>query len=291
MKHLAAKVSVPALVVLFMVSASWSQTTPAPQGQQTQPTGQQGQQQPGAQGGRGQGGGRGAAPAATKDETAAYKLIYDGRGGDPMHIIDLGEAFVIKYPMSVYLKSVYAELTDAYSRTNQNDKMMDAGSKTLALDPDNVDVLPLLAFTIPRVVTSKTVDGPQQLEKAQAYAHHGIELLSALVKPANIDDATFTKNKNEKLSMCHDGLGVIAVKTGKYDVAITELNQSLQLTTTPDPTDYYLLGVANVSANHFQDGIAAFNKCAAVAGAMQSTCKSGADDAKKKAQTNIEAPK
>src|SRR5579863_7132351 len=116
MKHFKAKVSVLALVALFGVSAAWSQQQmPAPgqQGQQAPAQGQQGAQQPGAQGGQGQGGrgGQGAArgPVVSKEETAAYKLLFDARNGDPMHIIDLGEAFVAKYPMSFFVKSVYAE--------------------------------------------------------------------------------------------------------------------------------------------------------------------------------------
>ena len=79
-------------------------------------------------------------------------------------------------------------------------------------------------------------------------------------KPAEMDDAAFSKAKNDKLAMCHDGLGVAAVKTGKFDEAIAELTQSMQLSSTPDPVDYYLLGVADEQASHFTDAIAAFHQ-------------------------------
>lgn len=279
-----------ALVVLLAASSGWArQDQQAPAQGQGQPPAN-GQQQPGAPGGEG---GRGAArgPAVSKAENDAYKAITDGRSGDPMHEAMLCLAFIDKFPMSPYLPTVYAALTDSYSRTNDTDKMIDAGNKALALNPNDVDVLPLMAFTISRMVNSKTPDGPQQLQKAQGYASHGIELLSAMAKPANLDDAAFNKGKNEKLSMCHDALGVVYVKTGKYDPAVSELNQSIQLAAMPDPSDFYLLGIANEQSDHFQDAIAAFNKCAVNGNPFQAQCKAGADDAKKKSQNSLEAPK
>src|SRR5579883_2814796 len=105
-----------------------------------------------------------------------------------------------------------------------------------------------------------------------------------------MDDEAFNKAKNEKLAMCHDGLGVAEVKTGKYDDAIAELNQSVQLSSTPDPVDYYLLGVANQVTSHFTDAEDSFTKCS-TNGPLQAQCKAGLDETKKKSQNSLEAPK
>ena len=59
---------------------------------------------------------------------------------------------------------------------------------------------------------------------------------------------------------------------------------------TPDPVDFYLLGVANQLTSHFSDAISAFTKCS-TAGPLQPQCKAGLDDAKKKSQNSLEAPK
>jgi len=225
-----------------------------------------------------------------KDEAKAYKAFYDARNGDPMKVIELGEEFIGKYPMSIYVGAVYSTLTSSYLNTNQADKMVTAGQKALEINPDNVDVLPLLAWAIPRRVTGQTADGPQQLAKAEDYAKHGIQLITTIPKPAEMDDAAFTKAKNEKLAMCHDGLGVAEVKTGKYDDAIADLNQSVELSEMPDPVDFYLLGVANETTSHFTDATAAFTKCSA-AGPFQAQCKAGLDEVKKKSQNSLEAPK
>jgi tetratricopeptide (TPR) repeat protein len=232
----------------------------------------------------------GKLPIVPKDEANAYKAVYDARDGEPAHAIELGEAFVLKYPNSVYNVGVYSELTTAYLGANQPEKMIDAGTKALALNPDNIDVLPVLAWAIPRRVNTQTPNGPQLLATAQGYARHAIEVLGTMAKPAGVDDAAFAKAKNDKLSMCHDGLGVADLKTGKNDDAITELSEAIKLSPSPDPVEYYLLGVADESGNHFTDAIASFNKCVSD-GPMQAQCKSGISDTKKKAQNNVEAPK
>ena len=185
--------------------------------------------------------------AVGKDEAKAYKAFYDARNGDAMKVIELGEGFLAKYPMSLYAGAVYSTLTTAYLNTSQPDKMVTSGQKALEINPDNVDVLPLLAWAIPRRVTAQTADGPQQLTQAEGYAKHAIQLLTTIPKPAEMDDAAFTKAKNEKLAMCHDGLGVAEVKTAKYDDAIADLNQSVELSDNSRSSGF-------LSARSFQPG-------------------------------------
>jgi len=158
--------------------------------------------------------------------------------------------------------------------------MFAAGAKALELSPDNVDVLALLAMAIPRRVKSNTPDGPQQLQKAEVYAHHAIELIPTLTKPDTVDDATFEKAKNDKLALCHSGLGLLDIDHSKYDDARTELTQAVQLATSPDPVDYYLLGNADAQASFLNGAIAAYEKCAAT-GPLVNACKAREEAVKK----------
>jgi tetratricopeptide (TPR) repeat protein len=282
MKHSIGKAIALVLLTFSLMSLAWAQNQNQNKkdnkNQKGQGSSSLDQEKPGDQAG------------AAKDELKAYKEVYDSRGGDPAKLIEVGEAFLAKYPMSVYAGAVYSELASAYLNTNQADKMVTAGTKAVEINPDNVDVLPLLAWAIPRRVTGQTPDAAQQLAKAQDYAKHGIQLLTTMPKPTEMDDAAFTKAKNEKLAMCHDGIGVAEVKTGKFDDAIAELNQSVELSSTPDPVDFYLLGIANQQTSHFSDAISSFTKCSS-AGPLQAQCKAGLDEAKKKSQNSLEAPK
>ena len=108
-----------------------------------------------------------AAPPVNKAEEDAYKAFFAARTGSPATQIQLGEDFIAKFPNSHYLGAVYGTLTAAYFNLGQVDKMFAAGAKALELNPDNVDVLCLLAMAIPRRVQPSAPDAAQQLQKAE----------------------------------------------------------------------------------------------------------------------------
>src|SRR5258707_9921975 len=221
-----------------------------------------------------------------KAEEAAYKAVYAARTGPPESQIPLCEDFISKFPQSHYLMGVYSQLTTAFFAIGQADKMFVAGTKAIELNPDNVDVLALLAMAMPRRVKSTTPDAQQQYQKAEGYARHAIELIPNLTKPDTVDDATFEKAKNDKLSMAHSGLGLIDIQRQKYEDARTELMLATQLASAPDPVDYYLLGNADVQASYYNDAVAAYEKCAA-SGPLVTQCKSRGESAKKDATTKM----
>ncbi|MGC1187277.1 MAG: hypothetical protein WA871_07780 [Candidatus Acidiferrales bacterium] len=224
-----------------------------------------------------------ATPAVNKAEDDDYKAFLASHGpGDPTKEIQLGEAFVAKYPTGRYTASVYSALAIAYLSNGDSDKMIAAAQKAIDLDPDNVDALSLTVWAMARKVNPNEPGANEEFLKLQNYAHHAISLVSTMPKPATLDDAQFTAAKNDNLSMCHSGLGLIDYKTGKYAEAVADLTQAVQLANTPDPVDYFLLGHAYDMVNRYQDAMTAFMKCSDE-GPMQDRCKAGLDDAKKKA--------
>jgi tetratricopeptide (TPR) repeat protein len=279
MRQFIVKVGLMALLATCLVPSSWAQATNS---------NSSGSGNSGSQTAPGSAAGAPNAPKTTKAEEKDYKDFYDSRNGDPNHLVALGEAFVVKYPMSPYIFAVYSTLTGAYLQTNHPDKMMDVGGKALFLNPDDIDVLPLMSWAIARQVTGKTPDAAGQLQKAAGYAKHALTLIDTMPKPAGMDDAAFAKAKNQKISMCHSALGTVDIKTGKYDDAVTELNQGIMLSTSPDLVDYYLLGLADEQTSRFSDAQTAFGKCAGAPSSLQATCKAGADDAKNKAKNSLQ---
>jgi tetratricopeptide (TPR) repeat protein len=229
-------------------------------------------------------------PPVSAEEDAAFKAFQAVPHTDLAKKIELGEDLVKKYPQSRYLPPVYYALTLAYMQTNQTQKMLEVGDKEVKLVPNDITTLAVMAQTISRVTNSGTPDGAQQLDKAATYAKKAIELAPTLPKPENLTDEAFTAGKNQALVAAHSGLALVLIKHGKNAEAIPELEQAVKLDINPDPVNYYLLGIANKSTSHFDDAIAAFNKCAA-AGPMQAQCKAQLDDTKKKSATELSAPK
>jgi tetratricopeptide (TPR) repeat protein len=215
-----------------------------------------------------------------KAEEAAYKEFLASQNGDPTARIQLGEGFAVKFPASHYLPGVYGVLTSSYFATGNTEKMFTAGSRAIRLDPQNADVLSLLAMAISRRVKPTTPDAVAQLQTAETYAHRAIEIIPAMTKPETVDDASFEKAKNDKLALAHSGLGLIDINHQKYEDARTELTQAVQLASSPDPVDYYLLGNADAQASYLNGAISAYDKCAA-SGPLAAQCKSREEAMKK----------
>jgi hypothetical protein len=222
----------------------------------------------------------------SKAEEAAYKAFLAAQNGNPATRIQLGEDFAAKFLTSHYLPAIYAVLTSSYFATGDADMIFAAGGRAIQLDPENVDVMSLLAMAIPRRVKATTPDGAQQLQAAETYAHRAIEIIPAMTKPATVDDAAFEKAKNDKLALAHSGLELIDIDHQKYDDAKTELTQAVQLASSPDPVDYYLLGNADMQGSYYKDAVAAYEKCAA-SGPLVTQCKTRAESAKHDAQTKL----
>ncbi len=230
------------------------------------------------------------APAVNPEEEAALKAFMDVKPAEAPKLVQLGEEFLKKYPETRYAGGVYARLTTAYLSTGQEDKVFAAGDKALEFNPDNVDVLALLAMVLPRRVDMRSLDAQQKLQKAETYAQRVMAVLSTLPKPEGLSEEDFTRAKNDKLALAHGGLGFINFQRQKFAESAAELEQAVKLASSPDPVDYYVLGLAGLNSRRYADAIAAFGHCAEVSGAMQDRCKKAGEEAKKVAAAHPSAP-
>ena len=272
-----------------------SQNTQSPPAQQPQQQTQQPQQQPDKNAPASNTTGLTldtAPPPVNAEEETAYKAFEAVPGTDLQKKISAGEEFLQKYPESRYRPPVYSVLTVAYLQTGQPQKAFDVGDKEVALKPDDVQTLAILSQTIPRAFNPNSPDAQQQLDKAENYGKRAIDIIPTMPKPENLADDKFAMAKNQTLSMAHGGVGLVYLRRGKFDDAIPELEQSIKLdpNPSPDPVNYYLLGIANEKTSHFDAAAAAFSKCAGIAGSLQDTCKSGEAEAKKQGSSQLSAP-
>jgi outer membrane protein assembly factor BamD (BamD/ComL family) len=217
-------------------------------------------------------------PVDPKEE-AAYKQFF--RANEPAKKIQLGNGFLEKYPKSPYAEPVDVGLMDVYYAAQDWKNVYAFADSALALNPNDVDVLTTVGWLIPHVYHPDDSDADQQLDKAETYAKHAIEVIPSMPKPPGVSDAEFVTLKAQKLVQAHSALGLVYFRREDYANSAKELQQSTPSTATPDATDLYVLAVDYENLNRFADAVDAYNHCGQIAGALQDRCKQSADTAKK----------
>ena len=230
-------------------------------------------------------------PPVSAEEEAAFKAFQDQALTDQTKKDGLAEAFLQKYPQSRYRPDIYSYLVKSYFSRNQIDKMEAAGDKQLELPPNAPQTLAIVGSALPRAMNASTPEPQKRLVKAEQYCQKALDLLPTIVKPATMTDETFQGAKNQTAALAYSGLGVVAFRRGKFSDAIADFDKSVKVDPQPDPVNYYLLGICNEKAAHFDDAVAAFTKCASFPGGMQATCTQNIEEAKKLAATQLSAPK
>lgn len=258
------------ILVLAMLFAATIITPANQQGSNQQPPpkpGASGQQAPPAE-----------APKVNPQEQADYKAFFDAQ--DPDKKIQLGQAFLQKYPMSNYVGRVYAQLVNAYFAKEDWNNFYSSADQALVKDGDDVDVLALVGWVIPHVYNSSDPNAEKNLDKAETYEKHALELIPNLPKPPNMTDDQFASAKASKLAQAHSGLGLVYFRRGDADDAVKELQQSTQASGAADPTDFYVLGVELQQLKRNSEAADAFTKCSQIPGGLQDRCKQSAAQAK-----------
>jgi tetratricopeptide (TPR) repeat protein len=232
------------------------------------------------------------APKIDPEEEKAYKTFYDANAPQQADVrINLGQQFVAKYPQSKYVEPVYARLVQDYLDKQQFDKMYDASDKALALNPDDVTVLVITGWVIPHNYNPDDPNAEKRLNQAEANEKHVLDVLAKLPKPANLTDEQFAKTKDQALSQAHSGLGLVYFRRQDYANSITELQAGEKIAATPDPTDFYVMGVELQSLKRFSEAADAYQKCAQIPGPLADRCKQRTDEAKKQASAQPAGPK
>jgi tetratricopeptide (TPR) repeat protein len=205
--------------------------------------------------------------------------------------IKAGENFLKKYNDSHLRAQVFSQLTILYIQAGDPEKGFTAGASAIQLNPKDVRTMGVLSQTMARSVNPGTPDATQKLAQAENYGKNVLTVAPTLTKPVGVSDEAFLTAKNEALVMAYSGLGLVDVRRGNFAEAIPDLQHAVQLDSKKDPTNAYLLGVANQNSGHYAEAAAAFSQCADAPGNLQPTCKSAAEDAQKRAASQAPASK
>jgi VWFA-related protein len=213
--------------------------------------------------------------AAETAEEKAYDAFMNAPDVDEQ--IQLGEKFDKTYPASNYEENVDAALVALYADKKSWDKFYATAAQVLARDPDNVPVLTVLGWIIPRRYDMDTPDGAAKLDQAEQYEKHALVVIAAMKKPSNLTADEFAQAEEDALLRAHSGLGATYFREHDYADSAKELQQATTIGTDSDEFDYYVLGVDLHQLNQPRQAADAFVKCAGLPGYLQMQCKSDAD--------------
>ncbi len=216
-------------------------------------------------------------------EQSAYDAFYRTSSENADKKIQMGNAFLAKYPSSIFDEAVDAGLVNVYYAKQDWKNFYAVADKALALKPDDVDVLTTEGWVIPHFYNPHDDNADEQLNKAETLEKHAIQVMATMPKPARLTDAQFAASKAEKAIQAHSALGLIYFRREDYAKSAAELQQAMQNNPSPDQTDLYVLGIDDQNLNRFTEASELFGRCAQAVGNLTDRCRQSADEAKQQA--------
>ncbi|HEY6903409.1 MAG TPA: tetratricopeptide repeat protein [Candidatus Acidoferrales bacterium] len=215
-----------------------------------------------------------------RKEENAYKAFYNQKD-ELDKKIQLGQAFLQKYPKSPLAEAVDAGLVNAYVAKQDWKSVYASADSALALKPDDVDVLTTVGWVIPHVYQPSDPDASAELDKAETYAKHALEVMATMPKPPHLSDAQFAVAKAQKSAQAHSALGLVYYRRDDFANSAKEMEQAMQGDPHPDATDLYVFGMDLQNLKRYGEAADAFNRCALATSALEDACKQNADVAKR----------
>jgi len=220
-------------------------------------------------------GGQPEVPKVNPQEEADYKALFETK--EPGLKIQLGQDFLQKYPTSRYTQDVYEQLVKAYSAKADWNDFFAVARKALANDPNDADVLVYVGWVIPHIYDPKDPNANEKLNAAEIYEKSALEIIPKVTNNGAMPDDQFAAGKAALLAEAHSGLGMVAFRRGNNEDCVKELQQAIQDAASPDPTDYYVMGLALEQLKNFPEAADSLGKCSSIPGAVADRCKQAAD--------------
>jgi tetratricopeptide (TPR) repeat protein len=205
-------------------------------------------------------------PEETKDINALQIEL------DPDKAIGMAEAYVKKYPKSLALSQAYAFEAHAYQLKNNVDATVQIAQKSLAVKPDNLVSLGIIAAVMPsqQYLNMHQADEEKQLAQAENYVQQAFKAIAILPKPISMSDADFAKQKANLIGDLHGDLGMIhldraqlglmSLDTEELAKGVEEYKKDVATADQPDPVAYFRMGDCYRLLGKWDDAIAAYTK-------------------------------
>jgi tetratricopeptide (TPR) repeat protein len=202
----------------------------------------------------------------SKNETEAVMAVM--KASTPDEKIAAAENLLAKYKDTEF-KS-YALLQAAQGAQMKGDQVaaIQYGNRAIEADANNFQALLLVSGLLAQSTREFDLDKDEKLGRSTKMASDAIAAVNAAAKPnPSLTDEQWAGIKKDMISQAHDTLGTIAMVQKKYDAAITEFKNSIEVAATPEPATSVRLAAAYTNAGKFDDSAALLDKVIADAGA------------------------
>jgi tetratricopeptide (TPR) repeat protein len=149
------------------------------------------------------------------------------------------EAFLAQYPNSVVKEDALDVLMTTYNQSGNQAKVVETANRLLAVNPDNVKALVLLAYL---------ERSGQKWADAKQHAERGLQALPKMPKPDGVADADFAKQKTTFGALLSSVAGLSALQLKDYAAAQKNLRAAVEA----DPNNVeniYPLAIAYLTAS------------------------------------------
>lgn len=180
---------------------------------------------------------------------------------DPDACIKAGEDVLANFANTEFKSVVLNTIADAYNRKGDSVKAITYGEQALAADPKNYQAMLLIAQSISAHVGTDDLDRDKRLAEADKYANQAIALIKDSPKlNGQATDEQWAMAKKDLTADAHQALGMSAVASKKYDVAIAEFKTALEGAATPEPATMVRLGQTYNKVGKYDEALEILDK-------------------------------
>ena len=162
----------------------------------------------------------------SREEYDAFMAMTQS-GKRPELQIALAEAFLQKFPRSNFRSGAYLTEMRCYFQLNKIDSSVDAASKALRFDRNNLEALTFLSYVFPFTFHEDYPTARSNLTHADNDAHHGLDVLQSLEKPASVSPEQFLIYVKTKRAIFNGTVGFVALQRHDYPSAISALQAAI----------------------------------------------------------------
>jgi len=180
-----------------------------------------------------------------KNKSELDALIAIQNEPDPAGKIKKIDDFVKKFADTEFKTVLYTQAAQLAERLGDGNKVIIYADLALESDPKAYQPMLMISAELARSTRENDLDKDDKLAKAEKYAREGMELAPNAPKPnPQLPDAQWDEIKKEFVADAHRDLGMIATVRKKYDVAIAEYKQAVEIPHDPDAATFIRLATA-----------------------------------------------